>query len=72
MRKPFAVCAVADLDGAGTIDRADHLACYQVSDASGQAPFAPRDVTVADRFGAPTFTAKKAATVCVPTTVSEP
>jgi hypothetical protein len=64
---PEALCNPVDVNGEGIDDATAHLECYRIKDAAGQATFAPRVVTVADRFGARDVVLAKPRRLCVPT-----
>jgi acyl-homoserine lactone acylase PvdQ len=68
--KPFLVCSVANVDDGGTIDPSNEMACYKIKDASGQSRFERRDVAVSSDVAEQVVTVRKAATLCVPATIS--
>ena len=74
--KPLLLCNPVDKNGEGIPDPSCHLVCYRIKDASGQVPFAPKDVTVEDQFTTEDLHSlvgqcRQVAHLCVPSTKTE-
>jgi len=63
VKKPYLLCAPADVDGSGIGDPATHVCCYKL-----KAPKLPAPVTaqIADQYGTLQLNVKKSALLCQP------
>jgi hypothetical protein len=71
VQRPVLMCNPVDKNGEGIVDPAGHLTCYRIIDASGQAAFAPKGITVSDQFTDQNLkvfrgTCRQASLLCVP------
>jgi hypothetical protein len=64
--KPGTLCLPAAIDAGAVSDPSTSLTCYKTGLATGEPPFAPRDVSLTNRFGATTLRARKGSALCLP------
>lgn len=63
LKKPFLLCAAANIDGVGPVDAAERLSCYKIKGAKVESSHA-----VTDQFFTGNVAIKKAFVLCVTAT----